>query len=47
VQLLKQVAATMLPDLQQRLSLATQTAGSIGVNVTASAAAAGQASTGK
>jgi putative membrane protein len=47
VQLLKQVAATMLPDLQQRLSLATQTAGSIGVNVTASAAAAGQGSTGK
>jgi putative membrane protein len=47
VQLLKQVAATMLPDLQQRLSLATQTAGSIGLNVTASAAAAGQGSTGK
>jgi putative membrane protein len=47
VQLLKQVASTMLPDLQQRLSLATQTAGSIGVNVTASAAAAGQGSTGK
>jgi len=47
VQLLKQVAATMLPDLQQRLSLATQTAGSIGVNVTASATAAGQGSTGQ
>jgi len=47
VQLLKQVASSMLPDLQQRLSLATQTAGSIGVNVTASAAAAGQGSTGK
>jgi putative membrane protein len=47
VQLLKQVASTMLPDLQQRLSLATQTAGSIGVNVTASAAVAGQESTGK
>ena len=47
VQLLKQVASTMLPDLQERLSLATQTAGSIGVNVTASAATAGQGSTGK
>ena len=47
VQLLKQVASTMLPDLQQRLGLATQTAGSIGVNVTASAPAAGQGSTGK
>jgi putative membrane protein len=47
VQLLKQVAASMLPDLQQRLSLATQTAGSIGVNVTASATAAGQGSTGQ
>ncbi len=47
VHLLKQVASTMLPDLQERLSLATQTAGSIGVNVTASAAAAGQGSTGK
>ncbi len=47
VQLLKQVASSMLPDLQQHLSLATQTAGSIGVNVTASAAATGQSSTGK
>ena len=47
VHLLKQVASTMLPDLQERLSLATQTAGSIGVNVTASAAASGQGSTGK
>jgi putative membrane protein len=36
VQLLKQVAAKMLPDLQQRLTMATQTAGSIGAQVTAS-----------
>jgi putative membrane protein len=38
VQLLKQVAAKMLPDLQQRLAVATQTAGSIGAQVTASSA---------
>jgi putative membrane protein len=47
VQSLKQVASKMLPDLQQRLSVATQTAGSIGVDVTASSAGAGQGSTGK
>ena len=36
VQSLKQFASTMLPDVQQRLSLATQTAGSVGADVTAS-----------
>ena len=46
VQLLKQVASKMLPDLQHRLSVATQTAGSIGVNVTASAAEASKRATG-
>jgi putative membrane protein len=35
VQSLKQLASRMLPDLQQRLTLATQTAGSIGAQVTA------------
>jgi putative membrane protein len=39
VQSLKQVASKMLPDLQQRLTVATQTAGSIGAQVTASGAA--------
>jgi putative membrane protein len=39
VQSLKQMASKMLPDLQQRLTFATQTAGSIGVQVTASAEA--------
>jgi putative membrane protein len=47
VQSLKQAASRMLPDLQQRLTLATQTAGSVGAQVTASAAEAGQLSTGK
>jgi hypothetical protein len=37
VQSLKQLASRMLPELQQRLSLATQTAGSVGADVTASA----------
>jgi putative membrane protein len=40
VQSLKLVASQMLPDLQQRLTVATQTAGSIGAQVTASAAEA-------
>lgn len=31
----KQLASTMLPELQKRLSLATQTAGSVGADVTA------------
>jgi putative membrane protein len=47
VQLLKQLAGKMLPDLQQRLTVATQTAGSIGARVTASAAKAGQGATGR
>jgi putative membrane protein len=41
VQSLKQLASTMLPDLQERLAIATQTAGSIGAQVTASAGKAG------
>jgi hypothetical protein len=32
---LKQLASSMLPTVQQRLSLATETAGSIGADVTA------------
>jgi len=36
VQSLKQLATRMLPELQQHLSVATQTAGSIGADVTAS-----------
>lgn len=36
VQSLKQFASRMLPELQQRLSLATETAGSVGADVTAS-----------
>jgi putative membrane protein len=36
VQSLKQFASKMLPELQQRLSLATETAGSVGADVTAS-----------
>lgn len=44
VQSLKQVASRMLPDLQQRLTLATQTAGSVGADVTASASEASEAS---
>lgn len=43
VQSLKQVASRMLPDLQQRLTLATQTAGSVGAHVTASASEASEA----
>ena len=37
VQSLKQLASRMLPEMEQRLSLATQTAGSVGADVTASA----------
>jgi putative membrane protein len=44
VQSLKQLAASMLPDLQQRLALANQTAGSVGVQVTASAGASRRSS---
>jgi putative membrane protein len=47
VQSLKQVASKMLPDLQQRLTVATQTAGSIGAQVTASSAETGQTPTGQ
>ncbi len=36
VQSLKQLASRMLPDTQQRLGLVRQTAGSVGVNVSAS-----------
>ena len=42
VQSLKQMASKMLPDLQRRLAFATETAGSIGVQVTASAAEPGR-----
>jgi putative membrane protein len=38
VQSLKELASRMLPDLHERLTLATETAGSIGAQVTASAA---------
>jgi putative membrane protein len=44
VQSLKQLASRMLPEMEQRLSLATQTAGSVGVNVTASTSEASKAS---
>jgi len=44
VQSLKQLASRMLPVMEQRLSLATETAGSVGVNVTASNAAASEGS---
>jgi putative membrane protein len=42
VQSLKQLASRMLPDLQQRLSLATETAGSVGADVTASSSEASE-----
>jgi putative membrane protein len=45
VQSLRQLASRMLPQMEQRLSLATQTAGSIGVDVTASSVAAKEGST--
>jgi hypothetical protein len=38
------LASRMLPELQQRLTLATQTAGSVGADVTASASKGSQAS---
>jgi putative membrane protein len=44
IQSLKQLAARMLPELQQRLTLATQTAGSVGADVTASSPEAKQGS---
>jgi len=47
VQSLKQLASKLLPGQQQRLSLATQTAGSIGAQVTASAGKPGSASDGR
>jgi putative membrane protein len=45
VQSLKQLASKMLPQLQQRLTLATQTAGAVGADVTASSSEPGQRST--
>jgi putative membrane protein len=44
VQSLKQLASKMLPTLQQRLALATQTAGSVGANVAALSSEANQGS---
>ena len=45
VQSLKELASRMLPQLQQRLTLATQTAGSVGADVTASRSEQGPRST--
>jgi putative membrane protein len=47
VQSLKQLASRMLPDLQQRLTLATHTAGSVGTQVTASSGEPGPRPGGK
>jgi putative membrane protein len=44
VQSLKQLASRMLPDTQQRLGLVRQTAGSVGVNVSASTSQVREAS---
>ena len=44
VQSLKQLASRMLPEMEQRLSLATETAGSVGVDVTASSSEASEGS---
>jgi putative membrane protein len=44
VQSLKQLASRMLPEMEQRLSLATETAGSVGADVTASTSKANKAS---
>ena len=44
VAVLKQLASRMLPVLQQHLALATQTAGSVGADVTATATGARQGS---
>jgi putative membrane protein len=41
VQSLKQLASRMLPDMQQQLSLATETATAVGADVTASSSEAG------
>ena len=41
---LKQLASSMLPTLQQHLALATQTAGSVGADVTATASGTRQGS---
>jgi|SRR5215210_4156135 len=46
VQSLRQVASRMLPHLQQRLTVATRTAGSIGAQVTASSGEPGRRSAG-
>jgi putative membrane protein len=46
VQSLKQLASRMLPDLQQRLTLATQTAGSVGADVSALSSEGSQESAG-
>lgn len=44
VQSLKQLASRMLPEMEQRLNLATETAGSVGADVTASSAGASEGS---
>jgi putative membrane protein len=44
VQSLKQLASRMLAEMEQGLSLARQTAGSVGVDVTASTSEVGEAS---
>jgi putative membrane protein len=44
VQSMKQFATRMLPEMEQRLSLATETAGSVGVDVTASSTASSEGS---
>jgi putative membrane protein len=46
VQSLKHLASRLLPDLQQRLTLATQTAGSVGADVTALSSETNQGSAG-
>ena len=46
VQSLKQFASRTLPDMQQRLSLATETAGSVGADVTASSSEAREGTAG-
>jgi putative membrane protein len=46
VQSLKQLASRMLPELQRRMTLATQTAASVGADVTASSTDAGQRTSG-
>jgi len=46
VESLKQLAARMLPELEQRLSLTTQTAATVGVDVAGSSPQGGQGSAG-